>query len=942
MTAAALDKENRENSAPGQQPFVKDLTECVKRFASHREAREAPAQPAAGQQARHRPREAPAAPRKESKADALRRRAMRGVMASPTPTKARREQAQARAEADTASSPAPAKQRARGQGQHARDGEAQEDGAELSARARRLWQELQEREAEGGGAPAKPSRVRPKGARSGASDVAHDTSTKTPGKTSRMRPAPRDQAQDDAHMADPAGAQHAVPPSPGRSRQRATHRQPLPAWAAVLDQDKAIAVSAPDAERAPRLRAALKAAVADHEKSASRAAALEEECHIQQTLLRSALKRQADLTAQLQRARREQSTAAADASSSRAAATEAEKACRSARQALAECASQNAKLVAAYAEKKKEAKELGAEVQRNRGTAAEQAKGAEDELATVHAELRAAKAEAEALRERAIRAEVRLEKSEAAAAGARKQQAQQQAQQQPAASAATTESEAAHTAPEPSASHSSAEPSVSRGSTAKGASPSQSTGSRRSNTSSEEEAHWAEEKARWAKEKDRWAAEKQRWMNELESTRQTIRGGAAPPGGEGGKPEREARRRASVSSGGDDSSCASTGIANGAESRQHAMPQPAADAETDVNSGSTAAPKAAAPVPETVVPESAAPQQQQERPTSAAVLPAETAAAAAQTPSKRRPTSAPGRSPKLRPSPSARRAREAFVAGERERKEAEAEAAAAARKEHKEREDTASALSKAQAHKAAGNSAYQKGNYKDAYAEYTKGIERNCSDRSFQAILHCNRAAALMAQKQYVHAAADCNAALSLDTRYSRALQRRVDVWTAMGDYNQAIRDLQALIAPPHRLGAEASTKLADAQRRARHSKGADPYVVLSVGATASAAEVKKAYRKLALQFHPDKCRDEKLRPQTEVLFKMVSAAHNTLSDPAARRKHDQAAFASMAREASRGYTSGASSRGHGSYASYGRGGASAYSNFASGAYARARSRSFA
>ena len=74
----------------------------------------------------------------------------------------------------------------------------------------------------------------------------------------------------------------------------------------------------------------------------------------------------------------------------------------------------------------------------------------------------------------------------------------------------------------------------------------------------------------------------------------------------------------------------------------------------------------------------------------------------------------------------------------------------------------------------------------------------------------------------------------------------------------------------------------------------------------------------------------------------MVSAAHNTLSDPAARRKHDQAAFASMAREASRGYTSGASSRGHGSYASYGRGGASAYSNFASGAYARARSRSFA
>ena len=53
---------------------------------------------------------------------------------------------------------------------------------------------------------------------------------------------------------------------------------------------------------------------------------------------------------------------------------------------------------------------------------------------------------------------------------------------------------------------------------------------------------------------------------------------------------------------------------------------------------------------------------------------------------------------------------------------------------------------------------------------------------------------------------------------------------------------------------------------------------------TTSAAEVKRAYRRLALKLHPDKSFHDYLAGEA---FKLASAAYNTLSDPALRRAYD-------------------------------------------------------
>src|SRR5215212_10553832 len=64
-----------------------------------------------------------------------------------------------------------------------------------------------------------------------------------------------------------------------------------------------------------------------------------------------------------------------------------------------------------------------------------------------------------------------------------------------------------------------------------------------------------------------------------------------------------------------------------------------------------------------------------------------------------------------------------------------------------------------------------------------------------------------------------------------------------------------------------------------------DLYKVLGVGRNASEAEIKKAYRKLARQYHPDTNAGD---ASAEERFKEISAAHDVLSDPDKRKAYDQ------------------------------------------------------
>lgn len=82
-----------------------------------------------------------------------------------------------------------------------------------------------------------------------------------------------------------------------------------------------------------------------------------------------------------------------------------------------------------------------------------------------------------------------------------------------------------------------------------------------------------------------------------------------------------------------------------------------------------------------------------------------------------------------------------------------------------------------------------------------------------------------------------------------------------------------------------------------------DYYEVLGIPRSASADEIKKAYRKLALRYHPDKNPDN--AKEAEEKFKEVSEAYKILSDPGKREIYDQYGHAGLEAEIGAGAGAG-------------------------------------
>ncbi|MEZ0392919.1 MAG: DnaJ domain-containing protein, partial [Pseudobdellovibrionaceae bacterium] len=68
-----------------------------------------------------------------------------------------------------------------------------------------------------------------------------------------------------------------------------------------------------------------------------------------------------------------------------------------------------------------------------------------------------------------------------------------------------------------------------------------------------------------------------------------------------------------------------------------------------------------------------------------------------------------------------------------------------------------------------------------------------------------------------------------------------------------------------------------------------DFYSLLGVSRSANADEIKKAYRKLAMKYHPDKNPGDK---KAEEQFKELTEAYEVLSDEKKRQMYDQFGFA--------------------------------------------------
>lgn len=82
-----------------------------------------------------------------------------------------------------------------------------------------------------------------------------------------------------------------------------------------------------------------------------------------------------------------------------------------------------------------------------------------------------------------------------------------------------------------------------------------------------------------------------------------------------------------------------------------------------------------------------------------------------------------------------------------------------------------------------------------------------------------------------------------------------------------------------------------------------DYYEILGVDRNADGEEIKRAYRRMAMKYHPDRNPDD---PQAEANFKACAEAYEVLSDPEKRARYDRFGHEGSAGPAPPGTTSAA------------------------------------
>ncbi|XP_077239506.1 dnaJ P58IPK-like protein [Tasmannia lanceolata] len=130
-----------------------------------------------------------------------------------------------------------------------------------------------------------------------------------------------------------------------------------------------------------------------------------------------------------------------------------------------------------------------------------------------------------------------------------------------------------------------------------------------------------------------------------------------------------------------------------------------------------------------------------------------------------------------------------------------------------------------------------------------------------------------------------CTEALDIDEELVEALAQRGEAKVLIEDWEGAVDDLKTA-AQKSPQDTNIREALMRAEKSLKLSKRKDWYKILGISKTASIAEIKRAYKKLALQWHPDKNVDN--REEAEAKFREIAEAYEVLGDDDKRVRYDR------------------------------------------------------
>ncbi|KAI8595491.1 hypothetical protein EDD21DRAFT_448584 [Dissophora ornata] len=188
-----------------------------------------------------------------------------------------------------------------------------------------------------------------------------------------------------------------------------------------------------------------------------------------------------------------------------------------------------------------------------------------------------------------------------------------------------------------------------------------------------------------------------------------------------------------------------------------------------------------------------------------------------------------------------------------------------------------------EAQKTAGNDAFKVGKLQDAYDLYTAALAIDPENEGTNSKLYSNRATVLAKLGRYKEAVQDCDASLKLDPSFVKVLRKRAECQLKLEQYEEAVKDLKSALEFD-KTNRDVRRELQAAELELKKSLRKDYYKVLGVGKDAGDSEIKKAYRKQALLYHPDKNDGD---AAAEAKFKDIGEAYSVLSDPTKKHRYD-------------------------------------------------------
>ncbi|GMH41963.1 hypothetical protein BSKO_09882 [Bryopsis sp. KO-2023] len=240
------------------------------------------------------------------------------------------------------------------------------------------------------------------------------------------------------------------------------------------------------------------------------------------------------------------------------------------------------------------------------------------------------------------------------------------------------------------------------------------------------------------------------------------------------------------------------------------------------------------------------------------------------------------------------------------------------------------AMEEVSEHKEKGNEEIKKGLCKIAVESYTKGLAicGKCgAPPHVVAYLHSNRASAYLGLKKFAEAIGDCCRAKALLPGFYRPLSRLAQILFDTRQPEAAVGVLQQAMKCVSVSASEAASiqkRIAEGQNAASSEAMPNHYQILGVDQKCEENEIRKAYKMLALRFHPDKamtsCRFgakmgssgveyygyneicHRVKEEGSWLFKAINEANAALMDSDKRETLDSelAGFGSEYRRATR------------------------------------------